>query len=77
VITKQEFLWTYHEYTADTQEEAEAEAVKVNAEGILDPHNPGNKAVAVNFPGLGWCVMLESAVKMLEEIRLFPTQEHR
>lgn len=62
-MKKDEFQKKYHEYMTTSEEDAKAEANKVNEEGIID-----GKAVAVHFPGLGWCLMLETAHNAIQEM---------
>lgn len=64
-MTKDEFQKKYHHYQTFREVEAKAEADKANAEGI-----DGGKAVAVHLQGLGWCLMLKSAVDFAKEIQL-------
>lgn len=62
-MTQDEFQHKYHYYQTDSEEEAKAEADRVNEEGIDD-----NVAVAVNLGDLGWCLMLKTAADRAYEI---------
>jgi len=69
-FSQKEFQRKYHYYKTMSEEEAKAEADKVNKEGIEN-----DKAVAINFGDLGWALMLESAAKFAEESGIIPPQE--
>lgn len=55
-MTRDEFLHKYHEYQTQSKESAIAEANRVNEIGIED-----SIAVVVEFPGYGFCLMLDCA----------------
>ncbi len=55
-MKQDEFLRRYHFYRTGSQEEAVAEAIKANEEGI-----DGNAAVPIKFGELGWGLMLMTA----------------
>ena len=69
-LSQKEFLRRYHYYRTKSEEEARAEADKVNKEGIEN-----DKAVAINFGDLGWALMLESAATFALNSELIPPQE--
>jgi len=68
-MTKDEFQKKYHSYRTPYEQEAKAEARKVNEEGI-----EGDKAVAIQFGDLGWALMLASAASFAEANKLIPKQ---
>lgn len=61
-MTKDEFLKKYHEYGTHSCSDAVEEAGRANLEGV-----DNDRAVAVYFPKLGWCLMLESAYRASEK----------
>jgi hypothetical protein len=56
-MTEAEFQCAYHDYLEPDEAKAKAEAETISI--------PGNKVIAVNFPGIGWALMLESAAIFL------------
>lgn len=65
-MTQEEFIQKYHEYSTLNEAEAKAEAARVNEAGIEN-----DEAIAVEFAGLGWCLMLKSSAAwmgMVEEL---------
>lgn len=64
-MTPREFQHKYHEYMTWNWNEANAEAMKVNGEGI-----DGDIAVVVNFPGLGYCLMLKTALAVVKQLEI-------
>jgi hypothetical protein len=67
-MTVNEFQRRYHEYMTEDAAAAEAEAAKVNAEGI----DGGRKAVVTTFGGIH-CLMLDTAAEFVAEIFGAPT----
>ena len=61
-MSEDEFLSHYHNYQTFSKEAAEHEAEKVNKEA------DGFLVVAQEFPPLGFCLMLSTAVEALKEI---------
>jgi len=70
-MTQDEFLHHYHSYCVQDGDEAKREAEYANAVGI-----DGNSAKAIHFPGLGWGLMLETAVAFMREIDDDPMWRH-
>ncbi len=62
-MTADQFQYLVHHYCASTEREAQQDAARLNEEGI-----DGDEAVAVEFPPLGWCLMLRSAATFLKEM---------
>jgi hypothetical protein len=60
MMTQDEFIKRYHDYSTQSEEEAVVEAIMVNAEGIV-----GNRAIAVKFGDLGYGLMLQGALEYL------------
>ena len=60
MMTQDEFIKQYHNYSTQSEEAAVVKAIMVNAEGIV-----GNRAVAVKFGGLGYGLMLQGALEYL------------
>jgi hypothetical protein len=56
-MTRDEFMCRYHHYRSDDGGSARAEAALVNADAA------GFRVVAVEFPGLGWALMLDTAAE--------------
>jgi len=59
-MSQDEFIEKYHEYSTPNGNEAKAEAARVNETGIEN-----DEALAVEFPGMGWCLMLKSSTSWL------------
>lgn len=68
-MTPREFQRKYHDYHAETKQEAEAEAARVNE--ILEPSAHG-WAVPVSFGELGWVLMLAGPVAELKKMGVLP-----
>ncbi len=64
-MTPDQFQRLVHDYRVSTEREAQQDAARLNAEGI-----DGDEAVVVEFPRLGWCLMLRSAADYLKEMRI-------
>ena len=67
-MTKDEFLKKYHNYCAQTKEEALTEIegmepIELDADGYAEDPIP------VYFDGLGWAIMLRSAARYLKEMK--------
>ena len=62
-MTQDEFQRRYHRYCVQDGDEAKAEAQRANTEGI-----DGNRAKAIQFPDIGWALMLETAIACMREI---------
>ncbi len=60
-MTADEFQKKYHEYSAKTEVEAMAEAVRI---GAVD----GRLVEVVEFPGLGWALMLHTAAEAIKDM---------
>lgn len=69
MMTRDEFQKAYHDFSTNDQAEAEAEAAKVNEEvgGLFT-------VVAVEFPPLGWCLLLETAADGLRQMGILPPE---
>jgi len=68
----QEFQNRYSNYRAQSERLAQEEAIRANNEGIDNDH-----AVAVEFPSLGWCLMLESAYAFIAQLGIGKDKEDK
>lgn len=69
-MTKREFQQRYHAYKASSRDEAQKEADRVNDQGIVN-----DTAVVVEFPGMGFCLMMKSAAEFAMGINIIPKQD--
>lgn len=69
-MTQDQFQQRYREFHAPDRATAEFEAEKCNCIGI-----DNDRAAPVEFPGLGWCLMLESAARFLRQEDILPKTE--
>lgn len=60
-MTHDEFQHRYHDYKADTKEEALKEIEQME-------EVEGHEIKAVHFPGLGWALMLDTAAQAIVDM---------
>jgi len=60
MMTQDEFIKRYHDYSTQSEGAAIAEAMIVNDEGIID-----DRAIAVKFGSLGYGLMLQGSLEYL------------
>lgn len=68
MLTQDEFLKRYHDYSTQSETEAKLEAAKVN--NMFGIKN--DSAIVVKFRGVGWALMLKSAFDALGEFGVEP-----
>ena len=62
-MTIKQFQEKYHEYQTDNEQEAQIEALKLR---VIDENGKVESVRAIKL-GDKWCLMLNSAAKLLEE----------